>query len=436
MEIFSLCIMDSRIAENIDAVFKMKPEATTTDTMKQVSYDEIEAVRNESIKYFSQDALIANKIRFRHPNSEKYILPATNRQIKKGLSPLKQTITLEYLDYTEGSTTAKRCSELQKIGCLISLKNYEEALKVCKEVVNSFMAKNIDTPPILCFYGFFLSIMTGDDSGEFYFFRIIEQHYYFPHEIPIYYRLLDEFKLLLHNYTYLPLFELLFGNLDEFRSIKHLKDHLIPHIDSSHTKISKIMDKNAANATLAKSVSNNFKDESNVFARYLDARNNLPYPKIIGEGYSLYDLMKNFEKNVKNGKGPKRKQNQNKNRQRATNTKATNTNDVVTLLSQGVYAKAVVYANEYLSKNPNDHEMFLHRAFGLMNCGKFADALESCTQSIKIKPTEKGRQMRASLWLMFGDKVLSKEDLDLLENKSVQAIQPKDKNPKILINTD
>ena len=86
---------------------------------------------------------------------------------------------------------------------------------------------------------------------------------------------------------------------------------------------------------------------------------------------------------------------------------------------------------DFINKNPDDSEMYLHRAFALFRCFKLQDAILDCTRSLKLKKTDKALQMRASFWLMLGDPEMCRIDLNQLENKGSLLSSIPSRNPNI-----
>jgi hypothetical protein len=91
--------------------------------------------------------------------------------------------------------------------------------------------------------------------------------------------------------------------------------------------------------------------------------------------------------------------------------------DVVMLLQEKSYLRALSAASEHLSKFPEDSEMYLHRAFCLLNLEQYADAVLDCSKSLSLKKTDKALRMRSALWWKLGDFKLAKKDLKAMEDE-------------------
>jgi hypothetical protein len=92
--------------------------------------------------------------------------------------------------------------------------------------------------------------------------------------------------------------------------------------------------------------------------------------------------------------------------------------DIMDLLEEKAYFRAQAVASAHIARFPDDWEMYLHRAFCLINEERFPDAVIDCSKSLEIKKTDKGLRMRSALWWKLGDFKLAKKDLKAMEDQN------------------
>jgi tetratricopeptide (TPR) repeat protein len=99
--------------------------------------------------------------------------------------------------------------------------------------------------------------------------------------------------------------------------------------------------------------------------------------------------------------------------------------DVVLLIQEQKWESALTVATEAISKNPEDAEMYLHRAYCEMHFERYADGVLDCTRSIEIKRSEKAFRMRAACWLRLGEGHLATLDIDEAIGQGLPSAIPK-----------
>lgn len=282
------------------------------------------------------------------------------------------------------------------LGQALRARRYGDAVKVCEFATNC--APN--HLRIYQFVGFIAAILDGDDEGETMFYECISDMLPRDGEMCHFIDILDELYLLQQTDEKAPLIEMMFGDTTEIRTAMHTKLHLIPEI---------VFDKNH------RPIPENDNDKISLEIDF--QKGQLPMLEPVGEGIEVANKEQLLVQ-VPTQKNFTAKNNRNQKSRNKVVTKSKEETDVLNLISRSNWLGAISLATDLINKNPDDHEMYLHRAFALINCYKIQDAILDCTRSLKLKKTDKALQMRASFWLMLGDPEMCRINLNQLENKS------------------
>ncbi|KAH0794000.1 Heat shock protein sti1-like protein [Histomonas meleagridis] len=360
---------------------------------------QISHYKDESISYFTEHSVTANQVRRRHQIRN----PANLLTSQSHVSP--DLFHPSCLNSEEPVTNIKDSDLLIAVGQSLRSHKYDEINQICES------HKSSNCLNIFKFIGFISSIISESDEYETKFYEDISNLNMCKSEIPHYTHLLDEIHLISQTDYPTPLMELILGDITDLRHVFNSGFHLIPKLTFSET-----------NLPIDDSSSGRFLDAISQF------RNNLPPLEPIGEGIKIM-LKEPLAPQSTTPIFPSRirpKSNQ-KSRNRII-PKSKEESDVLKFIAKSNWPAAISLATEMIEKNPDDPEIYLHRAFALINCYKIQDAILDCTRSLKIKKTDKALQMRASFWLMLGDSEMCKNDLNQLESKSNLLSVPPQRN--------
>lgn len=295
------------------------------------------------------------------------------------------------------------------LGQAIRSHRYGEVIKIC-EFATNYKSNYLS---IYQFVGFVASILNRDDESEMMFFECISDMVPREGEISHFIDLLDELYLLQQTDEKAPLIEMIFGDSTEIRNMMHTKLHIIPEL---------VFDKNH------RSIPEN--DNEKISKEIDFHKSQLPMLDPVGEGIEVLNkeqlLVQTPPQKVFTTRNNRNQKSRNK-----VVTKSKEEADVLNLISRKNWLAAISLTTDFINKNPDDSEMYLHRAFALFRCFKLQDAILDCTRSLKLKKTDKALQMRASFWLMLGDPEMCRIDLNQLENKGSLLSSIPSRNPNI-----
>ena len=362
-----------------------------SENRAHLNYYEAHKISEESLKYFDCTNFVSNdaiRARFKGEKAASF----KNCEMSPYIE-IEQDIS-NSAALTNPSDETKLSYYRKLVGGFLRRREYLQVISTISKVHHLIQFGGI--LPICLFIA---AILEDDDSSEFNFFKIIEEQTIFDmKDTPHFLHLLDELKLIQADKYYpAPLLELIIPDTDLLRKIIRKRCHIIPKLRS--VKYYHIQDQ-MFNMT---HICNNAKDK-------------LPQLLPIGEGFLGITIEPK----------PLPPSFSNKPRSKATKTRARTpaktkeSADVLALISQKKWDNAIALATEALNKNPNDSEMYLHRAFALYNEQKIEDAINDCTTSLSVKKTDKALRMRAAFWRVLEEIDLCLEDLQMMDDKASQ----------------
>ena len=271
---------------------------------------------------------------------------------------------------------------------------------------------------VLSMYSFIAAIALKDDTSEFNFFQIIEKQLINNiHDIQHIYHLFDELQLLTSKEDYpTPLLDISFLDVSRLREILRFRYHLFPTIQLN-VRYLRTPDRILDLSQLLGNISSKLPPLIPIGEGFfgippIDPQTILNFNSTSNSNSSSSSFNQKMSNHrSKGGSGSK-------NRSR-TPVKSKESAEVLSLISAAKWEQAVIIATDVLAKNPKDSEMYLHRAFALYHFAKMEDALNDCTTSLSIRKTDKALRMRASFWLLLGEVDLCKEDLLMMDDKSL-----------------
>jgi hypothetical protein len=114
---------------------------------------------------------------------------------------------------------------------------------------------------------------------------------------------------------------------------------------------------------------------------------------------------------------------------RGRTAKGKDVGDVIWLIQERKWEAALAVVTDAILKNPEDPELYLHRAYCEMHFEKYADGVLDCTRSLEIKSSEKAFRMRAACWLKLGETDLSALDMDEVADLGLPSAVPRKVRP-------
>ncbi|KAK8882595.1 hypothetical protein M9Y10_045237 [Tritrichomonas musculus] len=385
------------------------------DKRPTLTYTQAVSISEQSMNYFAVGNPTPKMIRSRYfvENPVKLYESVPRRFIE-----LSQDISNSADIGNNNNNNSQKIAEYKKLlGCYLRRGEYKNIISLVQKVHHQTHFVGI-----LPIYAFISSIILKDDDNEFNFFQIIEKQLINNiQDIKHIYHLFDELYLLSSKEDYpTPLLDISFINVSRLKDILNFRFHIFPTIQLN-TRYFRTPDRIFDLSSLLTNVSSKLPPLIPIGEGFFgippsDPQTILNSNLLTSSNSSNSSLSPQF--NQKSSNYRPKGGSSSKNRSR-TPVKSKESTEVLTLISESKWEQAVNLATEVLTKNPKDSEMYLHRAFALYHFAKMEDALNDCTTSLIIRKTDKALRMRASFWLLLGEADLCKEDLQMMDDKSL-----------------
>ena len=380
------------------------------DKRPTLSYSQAISISDQSMKYFQVGNPTSNMVRSRYYVDNPVKLCES---IPQHCTEVSQDISNSTDIGSNGSGYQKMAEYKKLLGCYLRRGEYKNVISLMQKI-----HQQLHFVGILSIYSFISAIASKDDTNEFNFFQIIEQQLTHQwNDLRHIYHLFDELQLLSSKEEYpTPLLDISFLDVSRLKDILRFRYHIYPTFQLNALYFC-APDRSLDLTQLVGNISTK-----------------LPPLIPIGEGFFgipptdpqvLFNLSSSTNSSATSSPSFNKSSNHrskggsgSKNRSR-TPVKSKESAEVLSLISAAKWEQAVIAATDVLTKNPKDSEMYLHRAFALYHFAKMEDALNDCTTSLSIRKTDKALRMRASFWLLLGDPDLCKEDLMMMDDKSI-----------------
>jgi tetratricopeptide (TPR) repeat protein len=254
--------------------------------------------------------------------------------------------------------------------------------------------------------GFVAAVALESDAAEFDFFRGAESSRCSGADLPHLHHLTDELHLISsQSDAGFPLLELNFlePDIKPIHAAFSRRDHLIPNL------------RHAPPPPVAVPA-----DCERMRADADAAARSVPLPLPLCEGNRTHAALAAAGAKGKAHGGAKA---------RGRAAKAKDAGDVVWLIQEQKWETALAVVTDAILRNPEEPEMFLHRAYCEMHFKKYADAVLDCTRSLDLKRSEKAFRMRAACWVALGQRDLAILDMDEAADQGLPSAIPKKIKP-------
>lgn len=381
------------------------------DKRPTLSYSQAISLSEQSLKYFSVGNPTANMVRSRYYVDNPVKLCET---MPNQCTEVSQDIS-NSIDIGTNSNSSQKIAEYKKLlGCYLRRGEYKNVISLMQRI-----NQQVHYIGVLSVYAFISAIASKDDTNEFNFFQIIEKQLINNIlDIRHIYHLFDELQLLSSKEDHpTPLLDISFLDVSRLKEVIQFRYHILPTIQLN-LRYFRTPDRILDLTQIINNISTKLPPLIPIAEGFFGIPPNNPQ--------TILNLNSSTNSNSNSSPSFNQKQSNHrskggsgsKNRSR-TPIKSKESAEVLSLISAAKWEQAIIAATEVLAKNPKDSEMYLHRAFALYHFAKMEDALNDCTISLSIRKTDKALRMRASFWLLLGDPDLCKEDLQMMDDKSL-----------------